>query len=180
MSIVAAFPYDIGPILAALPDLESAWDEDRWRAAMTYSPHKDSESIFLRRQPGSTPRDVLYQLASVATRHFAVGAQPVFDICEWFGGRPARAMLVRLRPGGVILPHTDIGAYAAMTERAHLPIVTNPGAWLRVDGERYHLEAGTVFSFDKHVEHDGANDGDEARIHLIIDYVPDSPSVFAG
>lgn len=182
MSVLSCFDYDIDPILAILPQLDDVWGEERWRATMPYTPHPDSETIFLRRQPGSRPREVLHQIAAVATRHFAIGplSDAVHAICEHFGGRPGRAMLVRLRPGGVILPHTDTGAYADRTERAHLPIVTNPGAWLRVDGERYNLAAGTVYAIDKHVEHDGANEGDAPRIHLICDYFPDSAEIFAG
>ncbi len=171
--IVSLFPYDIASIVAMLPDLEHAWTEEIWRQAMPYTPHRDSETIFIRRQPGSRPRDVLHQLASVATRHTVSRAAHTVRF-------PARAMLVRLKPGGRIEQHTDTGIYAEATIRFHLPIITNPGVWLEVDGTRYQLEAGTVFAFDKHVPHSGGNDGDEARIHMIVDAYPDSPGVFAG
>lgn len=183
MSIVSLFEYEIGPILEAVAALdESEWHQEKWRQTMPFTPHGDTDSIFLRRQPGSRPHDVLYQLASVATRYYMVGAfsDAVHAICEAVEGRPARAMLARLRPGGVIKPHTDSGPYADSTERMHLPLITNRGAWLEVDGERYHLEAGVWHAIDKHVEHSGANGGDEPRLHLIVDVVPDSPQVFAG
>lgn len=181
MSIVRIADYDIAPILAMLPALDDLWGEEGWRATMPYSPHRDSEMIYLRRQPGSRPRDVLHQLASVATRHHQGAlAVAIDDVCAMTVGRPARAMLVRLRPGGVIAEHTDEGIYAEATVRFHVPLVTNPGAWLTVDGERYHLPAGHVFAFDKHRPHSGGNDGDTPRSHLIIDIMPESPNVLAG
>lgn len=180
--VVSLFPYDISGILGMLPDLDEVWDEDRWRQSMPFTPHRDSKTIFLRRQPGSRPRDVLHQLACVATRHYCHGplAEAIDTICGHVEGRPARAMLVRLAPGGRITSHTDTGIYADATERFHLPLVTNEWAWLEVDGTRFHLPAGHVFALDKHVEHFGGNDGDAPRLHLIVDIFPESPEVFAG
>lgn len=182
MSIVRLFDHDVSEIVALLPELEHAWAEETWRQSMPYSPHRDSQSILIRRQPGSRPRDVLHQIASVATRHYTHNAiaAAIHQVCAHVEGRPARAMLVRLPPGGVIAPHTDEGIYFEHVERFHLPLVTNPGAWLEVDGERYHLAAGTVFAFDNRVSHRGANEGDTDRIHMVIDVHPDSPAVHAG
>lgn len=181
MSVVKLFEYDISPILALLPELEEAWAEETWRQSLHFTPHRDSETIFLRRQPGSRPRDVLHQLASVATRHH-IGplAEAIDAICSHVQGRPARAMLVRLLPRGKVTAHTDIGIYADATERFHLPIMTNEGAWLGADGERYHLDPGIVYALDKHVEHEAGNEGSEPRVHLIIDCFPDSPAVLVG
>ena len=182
MGIAHLFDIDIDPILAALPSLDDAWAEESWRQTMPYTPHRDSETIFLRRQPGSRPRDVLHQLASVATRHYSIAplAEAIHQVCSFVQGRPARAMLVRLRPGGVIAEHTDTGIYAEATQRVHVPLLTNPGAWLRVGGIRFHLPTGGAYCFDKHVPHSGANEGAEPRVHMILDYHPDSPAVFAG
>lgn len=180
--IVSLFEYDIGPILDILPEFKEIWSEERWRQSMPFTPHRDSETVFLRRQPGSRPRDVLHQLASVATRHFAHAplANAIDAICAFVEGRPARAMLVKLMPGGVITPHADTGIYADATERFHLPIVTNEAAWLEVEGSRFHMPAGVVYALDKHVEHSGGNDGEDPRTHLIVDIFPDSPAVLAG
>jgi len=181
LSVVKLFPYDITPILDMLPAFDDLWGEDRLRQTLPFSPHKNSEVIHLRRQPGSRPRDILHQLASVATRHH-IGALAVAidEICVRTEGRPARAMLVRLSPGGVIAEHTDTGIYFTNTERFHVPILTNPKAWLTVDGEKYHLAAGVCYALDNKVAHSGANEGDAARIHLIIDTHPESPAVLAG
>lgn len=182
MAVVKLFDWDIAEILAALPQFDDAWGEDILRQTMPYTPHRDSEAIHLRRQPGSRPRDVIHQLASVATRHMACGplAHLIDAVCQHVEGRPARAMLVRLAPGGRVTPHADQGIYADGTERFHVPIVTNEAAWFAFGPERYHLAAGGVFAFDKHIEHAAGNDGPEPRVHAIIDVHPDSPAVFAG
>jgi quercetin dioxygenase-like cupin family protein len=181
MSIVRIADYDIAPILEILPQFDEWWGEEGWRATMPYSPHRDSEMIYLRRQPGSRPRDILHQLASVVTRHHhGPLAQAIDEVCALTQGRPARAMLVRLAAGGRIYEHADIGIYADATERFHIPIVTNPGAWLMVNGEKYQLPSGGIFAFDKHSVHSGGNDGDSPRVHLIVDTMPESPNVLAG
>lgn len=182
MTVLALFDLDLADILAAMPEFDDIWGEERWRQTMPYTPHKDSETIALRRQPGSRPRDVLHQLASVATRHYACGplAAALFQVVAHVQGRPARAMLVRLPPGGRVAPHTDTGIYADATERFHLPIITNPDAWMVVDDVKYHLKAGTVYALDKHVEHSAGNDGASPRIHMIVDVMPDSAEVLAS
>lgn len=182
MGLVHLFDHDLTDILAALPALDECWAEETWRQSLHFTPHRDSETIFLRRQPGSRPRDVLHQLASVATRHYGIGplAALIHQVCAHVDGRPARAMLVRLKPGGRVEPHTDEGIYADATERFHCALLTNPGAWMQFGDARYHLPAGAVTAFDKHVEHSAGNDGDDWRLHMIVDIHPDSPAVLAG
>jgi hypothetical protein len=170
------YNYDIEAILGVLPKLEEAWQEERWRQRLPYTPHRDSETIFLRRQPGDRPRDVLHQLEVVGTRHCeGVLAKAVAAIALRVEGRPGRAMLVRLAPGGRVTPHVDIGVYAEATERYHLALVTNPGAWLAWGERRCHLPAGMIGAFDKHIEHSAGNDGAEGRVHLIVDVFLDDP-----
>jgi quercetin dioxygenase-like cupin family protein len=182
MSIARLFDWDVSEILAALPQFDEAWAEETWRQTMPYTPHRDSETIYLRRQPGSRPRDVIHQLASVATRHMACGplAHLIDAVTAHVEGRPARAMLVRLAPGGRVTPHADSGTYADATERFHVALVTNPGAWFQFGADRYHVPAGSCTAFDKHIEHSAGNDGSQARTHLIVDIFPESPAVFAG
>ncbi len=177
--ITQLFYHPVRDIVDLLPRLDQAWGEEDWRQTMPFSPHKDSQTIFLRRQPGLRPRDVLNQLLSVETPH--CDHPPLIRAIKAITGanKGARAMLVRLAPGGVIGLHTDIGFYADVTERFHLPIVTNSASWLEVDGERFYLPVGLIHSFNKHLPHQGMNEGTTPRIHLIVDIFPE-PSVVAG
>jgi Aspartyl/Asparaginyl beta-hydroxylase len=138
------------------------------------SPHPDTETIYLRMPPIITYESLFGSLEAV---DYPAMQEPAFRdavaaMAERAGGAPARAMIVKLKPGGRIAPHVDEGAYAAATRRFHLPIATNPLAWLDSGGERLHLPSGTLWWFDKHALHCGGNDGAADRIHLILDTLP--------
>lgn len=160
--------HDVTALAALLPELEPAFVEG-------------ADTIFIRRQPGSRPRDVVHQLASVATRYMCHPpiAVALDAVAQHLDGRLARAMLRRMPTGTSVEPHTDEGAYAVRTVRYHLPILTNPGAWLAFEGHRFHLDAGTVYAIDKHISHAAANEGGGPMVHLVFDLVPDAFGVLA-
>ena len=138
------------------------------------TPHRDSETIFLRHQPGTRPRDVLHSLVVEDGKHSDHPAirgvcAAIMRVVGVEADRLGRVLLIRLKPQGRITLHTDIGAYAEATERYHLPVITNPDAWLEVDGDRHHMEAGVLYFFEKHRPHCGGNDGTEGRVHLVVD-----------
>jgi hypothetical protein len=54
--------------------------------------------------------------------------------------------------------------------RFHLPIFTNDRAWVMLDGERFHFEAGVVYFFNKGCVHSAENGGDEPRRHFLFDF----------
>ncbi|MFI6033841.1 aspartyl/asparaginyl beta-hydroxylase domain-containing protein [Streptomyces sp. NPDC051315] len=56
--------------------------------------------------------------------------------------------------------------------RLHIPVVTQPGAELVVDGRTYHWEAGRLWYADFDRLHIARNRGEERRIHLVVDTVP--------
>ena len=53
--------------------------------------------------------------------------------------------------------------------RIHIPLRTNPGAFLFVEGRQYHLPAGELWCLDTSGVHAAANESDEPRVHLVID-----------
>lgn len=67
-----------------------------------------------------------------------------------------------------VLIRTRAGTIGARL-RFHLPIATDAGAELTLDGAVYHLEAGTVYFVNHGCVHAAANRGDAARIHLAWD-----------
>jgi hypothetical protein len=80
-----------------------------------------------------------------------------------------------LGPGAGLSPHeenavirTRDGRVAARL-RLHLPVVTNPLAVLILDGDVYHLEAGTVHVVNNGCIHSARNDGPSSRIHVVMD-----------
>lgn len=53
--------------------------------------------------------------------------------------------------------------------RLHLPLKTNPGAVLEVEHRPYRLATNEVWSLDTSGLHAAQNEGDEGRVHLVID-----------
>ena len=87
-------------------------------------------------------------------------------------GIPAKAhsaRLVRLSPGAFFGEHCDRCGFQYGKVRLHIPVTTDPGAVLVIDGQEHRWPPGTCwygdFSRLHAVRHDGVHD----RIHLIVD-----------
>ncbi len=79
------------------------------------------------------------------------------------------ASLSRLIPGVTYKFHQDPQKPGWIT-RVHVPIVTNPDAWMFFEGEDpVHFEAGFAYSFDTLRMHNYGNFGTEDRVHLLFD-----------
>jgi hypothetical protein len=53
--------------------------------------------------------------------------------------------------------------------RFHLPVETNPDAWLNLDGQVFHFDSGTIYLVNQGCIHAARNDGRAARVHLVWD-----------
>src|SRR5262249_30752037 len=53
--------------------------------------------------------------------------------------------------------------------RLHVPIITNDRVVFHVAGERVHMQPGRLYYVNFTKKHFVRNDGDEARIHLVLD-----------
>lgn len=103
-----------------------------------------------------------------AEAHCVVAAvMTYFD--HWHTYDRGRACLSRLVPGSTYEFHRDPQPPGWVT-RVHVPVVTNPAAWLQFEGrEPVHFEAGRIYTFDALAPHRYGNDGDADRVHLILD-----------
>lgn len=82
-----------------------------------------------------------------------------------------RASLVRLAAGCGIAEHRDMNFSLTHSHRIHLPIITNDEVWFTVGGESINLREGQLYEINNRRLHSVQNDGDEDRVHLILDYV---------
>jgi len=64
--------------------------------------------------------------------------------------------------------------------RIHIPIKTNPSAFMFVGNKRYHLPLGTAWVLDTSQVHALENSGDDNRVHLVIDVTraPETEALF--
>lgn len=79
-----------------------------------------------------------------------------------------RAIVVRLNPGGIVLPHVDTGTYYQGKDRYHF-VLESDGSEMRWGEETWTYRTGDVFWFNNHVEHSAHNPGQNPRTHLIFD-----------
>lgn len=169
--------FDPAPAVAALEAAPELWRAATWRQDHPASPHGDTESVYLRMPGEITPHSVFEQIGGetwTALPELGPLAVIAGEISRCQGGELARVMAVKLKPGGRIKRHADTGGYAQATERYHAVLQTNLDCWLEAGGEQRVMPSGTVWWFDKHAEHSGANTGTTDRIHLIVDlYIPE-------
>lgn len=78
--------------------------------------------------------------------------------------------LMALGPGVEVKEHRDAkcGLPWGMT-RLHIPVITNPGAVVVIEGRDHHWDAGRLWFGDFNRLHYVRNDGEEARVHLVLD-----------
>lgn len=76
--------------------------------------------------------------------------------------------VVALKPGGLIKPHPDEGAYCEYYNRYHIPLFTENAPFF-VDDEEYQFKEGELWTFDNQLTHWTINESDKERIHLIFD-----------
>jgi hypothetical protein len=164
---------DIFALVGELWARRALFDAVTLRQDAPGSAHKDTRAIFLRGPEVPSASRWFEDLPHVdypALAGWESAAAVLAEIAARAGGRPmGKAMIVALRPGGIVTPHIDQGAYAERHDRYHLPLVTNPDAVLVSGDETVHAPAGLLAWFDNHAMHSAENLGAADRIHLIVD-----------
>ena len=174
---------NIEPIRALVEGLEpAAWDAEAVRQ-QRYEAHSDTRIIplvhdydFRHTQPTRHP----------ALETFGAVIRPVLGITADFFDKSdigeqlteknglgyfIRCNLVELRAGGVISEHRDMNFSLTHAHRVHVPIITNDRVWFTVGGETLNIPDGEIYEINNRRAHSVRNEGEEARVHLIMDYV---------
>jgi hypothetical protein len=82
---------------------------------------------------------------------------------------PVRGEVVNLLPGKELIPHIDIYWFHKHSRRIHIPIYTNTLCSQIFEEREHHLEVGNAYEINNRILHSARNNGDESRIHIIID-----------
>jgi len=156
--------------LAKIP--ERAWHQSG--REQTYQVHKQTQALLLIHDDDFRHYNPTYHdLYSEFRREL----KPVFDyIADYFGndGYIVRALFARLAAHGRIDSHTD-GLFSLLKcHRIHIPIITNDQVVFNIGGEEKVLAEGEMWEINNATLHAVDNRSDEDRIHLIIDWVPNS------
>jgi Aspartyl/Asparaginyl beta-hydroxylase len=82
--------------------------------------------------------------------------------------------LARLDPNGFLWEHRDYQDLRRVPrQRIHLPVDTNPEAFLVSAGCRFHMGPAALWSFRPTAAHGACNMGGQPRVHLILDVYED-------
>jgi quercetin dioxygenase-like cupin family protein len=83
-----------------------------------------------------------------------------------------RALLVNLPKKKSIPKHKDTGESLVVPRRIHIPIQTNENCFFTVGEIKKNLKEGEIWEIDNAGQlHSVENNGDEDRIHLIVDFL---------
>jgi len=110
--------------------------------------------------PGTGPLATLPALADVL--HAVVPAPPV------------RAIVQRLRAGGMVPLHRDTHRHFARTVRVSICVAAGDAQGLFCDGAWYAMAPGEVWALDNLSRHGVLNDALVPRVNVIADYAPDA------
>jgi len=80
-----------------------------------------------------------------------------------------RVMVANLRPGEVIDYHIDEGRYAQRIDRYHMVVTSNENVTFTAGSDSVHMNAGEIWWFNNQALHMVKNNGQEDRIHIIVD-----------
>ncbi len=161
-------------LAADLAALETAWTAH----FVTQNYDGDWSAIALRAPAGEThPVRMIY--SDPACDHFvdtpALAAAPYFRTVLAAFARPLKAVrLMRLTPGSVIKEHRDHDLrFEDGAVRLHIPVVTNTGVDLRLNGVSCPMAAGSCWYLRPSHPHSVANRGPADRVHMVIDAAAD-------
>lgn len=84
-----------------------------------------------------------------------------------------RVQFAKMPAHSEIKPHVDSGGYSEKGHRIHIVIASNPDVTFKVCERstclKLHTEEGLVFELNNRLKHFVKNDGDERRIHMVVD-----------
>lgn len=166
---------NVGPLSGALKRQPELWGEITGRQDHPASPHKDTECVFLRWCKNLDVQSVFTEIP--AFDFPAMGKlREAHELINYTIRRVSalqlgRVLIVSLRPGGVITPHADEGAYADYYERFHIVLKSEYGNVFQCDEELVEMKTGELWCFNHKTEHTVRNLSDQPRLHMIIDAV---------
>ena len=162
---------------------DEEWDEESWRQKI-YDVHKYTHTIslifdrdFRHINPTIHPRYELYRedIEPIVKKIDAYYNQKLTykRLKKKNGnGYVIRINLVKLdASGGDIEAHVDNVFTLSHSHRIHIPIITNDKVGFSIGDEVKNLKPGEIWEINNREMHSVLNDGDNYRVHMIIDWV---------
>jgi hypothetical protein len=99
-------------------------------------------------------------------KDWIVGTELLQSVAKSFNIRDVgRVRMLTMSPRTTYSLHHDPDLW-----RVHIPLVTNPDAFMFVDGKMWHMPLGNAYLVKVEHHHLAVNAGNENRIHIVFDY----------
>ncbi len=152
---------------------EADWGANDWRQKR-FDTHADTQTIEL-----IFDTDFRHEDPTLREKYFELGfdsllAPTIETISDYYtgDGYVVRAILVRLKARGTIPSHVDTGYSLMRCRRIHMPVASTDQVEFTVGGERQVMREGELWEINNAREHSVVNKGNDCRVHLIVDWVP--------
>ena len=149
------------------------WNQNDIRSTYPGTPHAEVDDIILRWNVDKDIDGVINGKECCNQESYLClpGARElVFDLMRFVEGEQlGRLLITRIKPGGAIEPHEDMGASAEYYDRYHIVLQGEKGNMFYCDTEQVQMLTGEVWWFDNKKTHSAVNNSATDRIHMIID-----------
>jgi hypothetical protein len=171
---------NIEQIASFISEWEYEWTVDTQRQSLNLrpseeqaqNPQKDTQAYFianfkLQWQPGDE-----YRVAIMNSDLYNIVLPIIRELESQHNGRHGRVFLAKLPAKKTITPHADWQEYLLVCRRNHIPIITNADVRFTVGDETKFMKTGEIWEINNSRVHSVVNDGEDDRVHLIIDIIP--------
>ncbi len=161
--------FDAAPIKAGLHAIGGDW-----RPHMNTFHYTGSWDVLALRSPGGEDKNIVPELLGKHSEYldtiYMVHFPPVKALIARLKCPVMSARFLNLKAGAVIKQHRDNDlAFEKGEARLHFPVITNPRVEFYCEDDRIILQEGQCWYLNANLPHRVSNNGDEDRIHLVID-----------
>lgn len=170
------FSIDIEAIRKEINSNEHLWLENTSRQ-QNIKVQRETQTIFLRTAkkpfpPGVSGNDVHLSVESKNSVSFPLLMETLQKFATSVDGELSRVTVVRLQPESRVYPHIDEGEYYKFRDRYHIVVYSPSGSEMIAGDEKLTWREGEFWWFDNKAMHEAHNKGEDFRVHIIFDVLP--------
>ena len=139
---------------------------------------RETQTIFLRSArkpypPGVSGNDIHESCETKYAVCFPIIMETLQRFADKVNGGLSRVTVVRLQPESKVYPHIDEGEYYKYRDRYHIVVQSPTGSEMIAGEEKMLWQEGEFWWFANKTMHEAYNKGNEYRVHIIFDVLPD-------
>lgn len=165
--------FDVSEIEEHLSKYSDEWFENDLRQKM-FAVHKETSSVFLYDHDAAWSLGQQYKVSvNNAQKEMLSLIEGIVSSLELIhDGKVGKCLFIKLPSRKSVGEHTDKLDYLGAVRRHHIPIITNDNVAFIVNNEIKNMKVGECWEINNSYMHSVENNGDEDRVHLMIDIMP--------